>query len=456
MSNIDCLYKTQIDSCFSINTDDIHIPQPIDKVFIFKNDIFECFDFYSIKSLDMMTITILNAISSKCKAQLFSDDFDFTLLYDNVLNSLLSFDEDLVLTSSRLLLTLTYLSDSAISYLSTKVSELISIFREFWPNMTINSYILNLLQSTFIEFPFSACDALGVGILDIFTDIIDSTSSERKHIKIIASIIQFITLNIDLLSQKLNETPELAITSDFFERICFDFAHKFLMINDEEIFGSALYTISHLQQKLEFPPDAIFQYDTLDILLDQLSRHKNIIPIFQVFSNFHDVQFINVLFDKNFPLIIEDIIRKENEPICIQILTYLFDQIQNNNELANHFSYIVLVLAEGFDDLTFTMKISYIRFFFSCFNYNFDFIIQQECFESIFCLIFDLFEDVSIDDLFEILSILNFYANSRLEVIEFIAQHSNCYQVIYNLCSHDDERIAQNAQNIISIIKDPN
>lgn len=444
--SIDFIYKKETDfqpTSYFFTQKDAE-PDPEQKKitsFLITNEVFENIDFYSNISLDRLTIKLLNSIGSEPHVQLFSKDFDLPKFCDYVMNSLLSFDEKIVLSSSRLLLTLTYLSKKVsnylVSYLSTKIGEMICVFREFYQNL----YILNLFQSVFVEFPDSACAALEMGILDIFSNFLKSPSIEKKQIRIAASIIQFLTIQIDHFSREKFD-------------MCFDITQNFLKINDEKIYSSALYTISHLQKKMDFPPDAIFHDDSLNILIDQLSRHKNIIPILQVLSNIHDVTFINVLFDNGFPLIIEDIVRKENEPICIQILDYLFDQINENNELSTHFSFMVLVFADEFDDLSFSVKTSFVRFFSLCFKYNFDFLYQQNCFEFIFCSIFDLLESILEDDLIEVLLILNFYVNRRQEVSDFISQHQDCSQAIYNLCSHEDIKIAQEAQNIISIIKD--
>lgn len=440
MNHLPCNYKNQrkfpkID--YFLKQHDNDFVSESDDNFMITNNIFDDIDFYSLESLNELITIISSSIKHNSLSHLFSNDFDYTQFYDNILNSLLSFNEELVIFSSKLLLTLSYVSNHVITYLSENINEMVAIFREFYQNQ----YILTLLQNIFIYFPDSVYAALEMGILDIFSDILCLQTIPKKYIKIFASIIQYITMNLDPLNQEQFD-------------LCFEFAQNFLTNNDTEIFASGLLIISHLQKKIDFPPESIFQDDSIHILIDQLSNHQNIIPIIQVLSHFHDISFIYILFDNGFPSILEGIVRTENEPICILILRYLIDQIMANNELAIRFSFLVLVFADELDNFPIGLKINYLRFFFVCFNFNYDFIFQQDAFEFIFCSLFDLLESISQDDLNELLPMLNFYVTNKPEISDFIASHQDCYQAIYNLCSHDDETISQNSQNIISIIQE--
>ena len=208
----------------------------------FSNKIFDEIDFFQVDSLNFLITTISYSIESNSKNPLFSDDFNFFQFLDYIFNTLLSFDGEKVFFSSKLLLTLSYVADETLSYLSNKMSEMIAIFTNFYQNR----YILILFQNIFIKSPSSVGDAINLGLLNIL-DTIKKSTTQIKDLEIIASIIHFVALNLNDLNQEQSD-------------LCFNFAHDFLLINNRKIFYSALSIVLHFQEKFEFLPNVIFNY----------------------------------------------------------------------------------------------------------------------------------------------------------------------------------------------------
>lgn len=409
---------------------------------IFTNDNTNSIHFDDLSQIQSLISVIISEIEEQNNTQFFSDDFNFVFFYDQIWEAILSFEEDLIFFNSKLLLTLSYVSNTVFPYLAEHIEELIALFKE----VPFNKYITILFHTTLIKFPATVHEAIDYGILGIFLHFLEESSDsiDPIYINIISSTIQFITLN-----QNIKKKEDVGI--------CITIIRRFLLLDiDEKSYSSLFNSIQHLQTAYDIPPQVFFDDPlSVQIMIQHLSDHKCINSILNAIFGFHDPAFFGFLFESELLNHISSIISSESEAICIDIIHLFAYQLKTTSpELVVPFSSTIPFYLEKFDQSTIHLKISFAEFFIICLETNFDFFCSQEYFEVSFETVFDILESTNYNQLsFFVASLLNL--NEKFHVVsQFILEHPICYQAIYDLCMHNEEAISTPAQQIMTTVKE--
>ena len=411
---------------------------------ILNNEIFDLIDFSNINQL----VYLINLIN--INENLYDDDFKIEEFYNQILNTMLTFDRALVFYSAELFLRLSYKTKSTTSYLSLHINEIVAVINEF---LDLKNLFL-LFQNIIIDYPATIHEILSLNFLNIIFQSVNQNNVEI--LKTCVSTLQILTNNTSFFNfDQIHQIIEI---------------FKFLLQNDSintnrDIFEPLFQIITHIQKYHYLTPEELFNTDSINYILLMLAKHTCILPILSILSHFKDPSFAHYIFSitvqyKNsmnefLSINLYHIFRSifsEPPPIWIKLVVYFNKQIGMNPELVLEFSQFLPFAISKVEKEKFIYKIKVQEFFLLCLNYLFENTIKQPFSQSILCDIFDSLEslDSSNDLILFVIQIFNNHSDDDL-MQSFIQAHPECYQSIYNQCSSDNEIISHHAQLFISM-----